>query len=52
MRALTFDLEKSIDTELGGACSDFFHILGGCGFLCGNVHFLCKKKKLHFGWGK
>jgi len=40
MRALTFDLEPSITTALGGACSDFFHVVGGCGFLCGNVKFV------------
>ncbi|OXA52467.1 neuropilin-1 isoform X2 [Folsomia candida] len=44
MRVLTFDLEESIDTDLGGACSDFFHLVGGCGFMCGSVRFIWTAK--------
>ncbi|XP_068086021.1 suppressor of tumorigenicity 14 protein homolog [Anabrus simplex] len=38
MRSVTFELEPSVSTPFGGACSDFFQT-PGCGFLCGSLNF-------------
>jgi hypothetical protein len=39
MRVVSFELDNHIDTQLGGACLDFFHT-PGCGFLCGSLRFV------------
>ncbi|XP_049829015.1 neuropilin-2-like [Schistocerca gregaria] len=38
MRSTSFELEPSVSTPFGGACSDFLQT-PGCGFLCGSLNF-------------
>nr|CAD7401955.1 unnamed protein product [Timema poppensis] len=45
MRSNHFKLEPPIWTPLGGACSDYLQA-PGCGFLCGEINFVCKISQL------
>ncbi|PSN41998.1 hypothetical protein C0J52_14872 [Blattella germanica] len=41
MHSVDFELESSMETPFGGACSDYFQA-PGCGFLCGSINFSCE----------